>query len=213
VEPCPLCAGASRAFLSDAGRDYLRCGTCALTFLPAAQHAEPARERARYQEHNNSSSDPEYRKFLDRLLLPLGAQLKPGAEGLDYGCGPGPTASVMLRERGFPTVDYDPYFFDDSTSLKKKYDYVICTEVLEHLRRPAEDLSRLDALLKPGGILGTMTGVLEDDAAFPGWWYRRDFTHIAFYRPETLAWIAGRFGWTLARPSRDAALFRKPGGK
>ncbi len=35
-----------------------------------------------------------------------------------------------------------------------------------------------------------MTGILEDDVAFPGWWYRKDFTHIAFYRPETLAWIA-----------------------
>jgi hypothetical protein len=209
-EPCPLCAGAPRAFLSAGGRDYLRCATCALTFVPAAQHADPAREKARYAEHNNDSSDPGYRGFLDRLLLPLCAGLKPGAEGLDYGCGPGPAASVMLRERGFPTQDYDPYFFPDETVLSRRYDFLVCTEVLEHLRRPAEDLARLDSLLKPGGALGLMTGVLEDDAAFEGWWYRNDFTHIAFYRPETLAWIARRFGWSLSRPSRDAALFRKP---
>jgi SAM-dependent methyltransferase len=135
--------------------------------------------------------------------------LKPGAEGLDYGCGPGPAASVMLGERGFPTQNYDLYFFPDETLLSRKYDFLVCTEVLEHLRRPAEDLARLDALLKPDGLLGVMTGVLEDDASFSGWWYRKDFTHIAFYRPETLGWIAGRFGWTLTRPSRDAALFRK----
>lgn len=210
MESCPLCAGTPRAFLSDGGRDYLRCGACALTYLSSEQHLDPATERTRYEKHNNSSSDPEYRRFLDRLLLPLVERLKPGAEGLDYGCGPGPTASVMLRERGFSTVDYDPFFFNDGKALLNRYDFIVCTEVLEHLRRPAEDLARLDGLLKPGGLLGAMTGVLEDDAAFAGWWYRKDFTHIAFYRPETLVWIAARFGWSLSRPSRDAALFFKP---
>jgi hypothetical protein len=204
-----LCAGAPRAFLSADGRDYLRCETCALTYLPAAQHADAAGERARYSEHNNVPSDPGYRKFLDRLLIPLCAQLTPGAEGLDYGCGPGPAASVMLTERGFPTQNYDPYFFPDEAALSRQYDFLVCTEVLEHLRRPSDDLARIDAMLKLGGVLGAMTGVLEDDASFAGWWYRKDFTHICFYRPETLAWIAARFGWSLSRPSRDAALFRK----
>ena len=207
-----MCGAAARPFLRADGRDYLRCGACALTFVPAPQHADPARERARYEEHNNISSDPGYRGFLDRLLLPLCAALKPGSEGLDYGCGPGPAASVMLRERGFPTLDYDPYFFPEQALLSRRYDFLVCTEVLEHLRRPAEELARLDALLKPGGLLGVMTGVLEDDAAFAGWWYRKDFTHISFYRPETLAWIAERFGWTPSRPSRDVAIFRKGDG-
>jgi hypothetical protein len=209
-ESCPLCGAASRSFLRADGRDYRRCGTCALTYVPAAQHADAAAERARYAEHNNVPTDPGYRDFLDRLLLPLCARLKPGDEGLDYGCGPGPTASVMLSERGFPTRGYDPYFFPDEALLSRRYEFLVCTEVLEHLRRPGEDLARLDALLKPGGLLGVMTGVLEDDAAFEGWWYRRDFTHIGFYRPETLDWIARRRGWELSRPSRDAALFRKP---
>jgi hypothetical protein len=146
---------------------------------------------------------------LDRVLIPLCAQITPGSQGLDYGCGPGPTASVMLGERGFPTQNYDPYFFPDESLLSRKYDFLVCTEVFEHLRRPSDDLIRLDLLLKPGGTLGVMTGILEDDASFPGWWYRKDFTHICFYRPETLAWISSRFGWELARPSRDAALFRK----
>lgn len=115
----------------------------------------------------------------------------------------------MLAERGFPTLNYDPFFFPDEAMLSRTYDFLVCTEVLEHLRRPAEDLARMDGLLKPSGLLGVMTGVLEDDAAFQAWWYRSDFTHIAFYRPETLAWIARRFGWELSRPSRDVALFWK----
>jgi hypothetical protein len=208
---CPLCGGAARAFFSGEGRDYRRCVTCALTFLDASQHADPARERARYAEHRNGPGDPGYREFLERVLAPLRARLAPGAEGLDYGCGPGPAASVIMGEHGFPTADFDPLFLNDASKLTRAYDFIVCTEVLEHLRRPADDLARLDGLLKPGGVLGVMTGVLEDDAAFPGWWYRRDFTHIAFYRPETLEWIARSRGWTLTRPSRDAALFKKAG--
>ena len=207
--PCPLCGGAARRFLSEAGRDYLRCGTCALTFVPAEQHAEASRERARYAQHRNSPDDPGYREFLDRLLAPLSARLPPGARGLDYGCGPGPAASTMLRERGFEVTDYDPIFLNDATALSRTYDFIVATEVLEHLRRPADDLARLDGLLKPGGLLGATTCVLEDDAAFADWWYRKDFTHVAFYRPETLAWIGASFGWSLSRPSRDAFLFRK----
>lgn len=210
LESCPLCGGETRGFLSDAGRDYLRCGTCALTFRTAAQHAAPAAERARYEEHRNGPDDPGYRAFLERVLGPLTAALPAGARGLDYGCGPGPAASAILRERGFPTADYDPFFRPDASLLGREYDFLVCTEVLEHLRRPAEDLARLDALLKPGGVLGAMTGVLEDDGAFRDWWYRRDFTHISFYRPETLSWIAARFGWSLERVGRDAFLFRKP---
>ena len=206
-----MCAGAARQFHREGERDFLRCGICALTFVPVWQHADGQRERARYAEHRNSPDDPRYRAFLDRLLAPLARRLAPGASGLDFGCGPGPAASVMMRERGFSMRDYDPFFFPEEGCLKASYDFVVCTEVLEHLRRPAQTLSVLEGLLKPGGVLGVMTGVLEDDAAFPGWWYHRDFTHVAFYRPETLSWMGGRFGWSLERISRDEALFVKAG--
>jgi SAM-dependent methyltransferase len=209
MEPCPLCGGASRLF-HRSDREFLRCGACALTFVPAALHSSPADEKARYETHRNSPADAGYRAFLDRLLLPLAARAAPGERGLDFGSGPGPTASVMMRERGFVMKDWDPFFAPDEAALSGTYDFVVCTEVVEHLRRPAEVFERLDALLRPGGTLGVLTGVLEDDASFPAWWYHRDLTHIAFYRPETLAFIAKRHGWTLERPSRDAALFLKP---
>ena len=210
VNLCPLCGGAAAPFHRAEGRDFLRCGGCRLTFVPKAQHLSADAERARYAEHNNSPEDAGYRAFLDRLLVPLAAALPAGAEGLDFGSGPGPTASVMMRERGFPCEHWDPYFAPDEGRLGRKYGFVTCTEVLEHLREPGATLARLDGLLAPGGILGVLTGVLEDDSAFPGWWYKKDPTHIAFYRPETLTWIAARFGWKLTRPSKDAALFENP---
>ena len=206
---CPLCGGASSLLLRDE-RDFQRCVQCALTFVPASQHLTAQQERGRYEQHRNAPGDAGYRAFLDRLLIPLIARLPPGAKGLDFGCGPAPTVSTMLRERGFVMRDHDPIFARGEQALARDYDFVTCTEVVEHLRAPSETLARLDGLLRPGGTLGIMTGVLEDDASFAGWWYRRDATHVAFYRPETLAWIGRRFGWTEERPSRDVAIFVKP---
>lgn len=207
-ESCPLCGGASTVLLSD-DREYRRCGTCALTFVPASQHLTLEAEKARYATHRNSPEDAGYRAFLDKLLAPLAARLPAGARGLDFGCGPGPTASLMMTERGFPCAHWDPHFAPDAESLGKTYGFVTCTEVVEHLRAPAETFAALERLLEPGAYLGVLTSVLEEDAAFPAWWYRRDPTHIAFYRPETLVWIASRYGWELERAGRDAALFRK----
>ena len=63
--PCPLCAGAAAPF-HRSDRDFLRCGTCALTFVPPSQHAAPADERARYETHRNGPGDAGYRAFLDK---------------------------------------------------------------------------------------------------------------------------------------------------
>ncbi len=210
---CPLCAAAAAPFRPGAARGALRCGTCALTFVPPERHLPPEAEKARYAEHRNGPDDAGYRAFLDRLLAPLCERLPAGAEGLDFGCGPGPAASVMLGERGFKVRDWDPFFRPDGAALERGYDFIVCTEVLEHLRRPAETLSRLDGLLRPGGLLGVMTMLLEDDEAFGTWWYAADPTHISFYKADTLEWVAASRGWRLEILPRGAAVFRKPGGE
>ncbi len=208
---CPLCGtGGAAAFARVGGDRYHRCDRCALVFLDPAAHLDAARERARYETHENDAADPGYRAFLDRLAVPLAARLDLGARGLDYGSGPGPTLSVMLGERGFPTAVYDPFFAPDEEVLRATYDFVTCTETAEHFFEPAVEFERFDALLRPGGWLGLMTGLFTEDIDFETWWYVRDPTHVAFYAPETLRWIAGRFAWDLETPADNVALFRKP---
>jgi hypothetical protein len=192
------------------GAPYLRCDRCALTFLHRDHRPGPDEERARYETHENDPSDEGYRAFLDRLARPLSHRLAPGMEGLDYGSGPGPTLSLMLEERGFPMRIWDPFFAPDPEALARRYDFVTCSEAAEHFFRPGEEFERLDGLLRTPGWLGVMTQVLEDDETFREWWYVRDPTHVAFYRPETLAWIASEYGWTLERPAPSVAVFRKP---
>lgn len=193
------------------GVSYRRCANCRLVFAEPAHRLGPQAERARYETHRNHPDDQGYRSFLERLAGPLTERLGAGDRGLDYGAGPGPTLSVMLEERGFPTRTYDPFFNPDRDALRAVYDFVTCTETAEHFFEPAREFRILDGLLRPGGWLGVMTGVLTDDTEFASWWYVRDPTHVSFYAPETLRWIAHRFGWTLERPSTNVALFHKPG--
>jgi SAM-dependent methyltransferase len=169
-------------------------------------------ERAYYRHHQNDVADPDYRRFLARLAEPLLARLPVGARGLDFGCGPGPALAAMLRAAGHPMALYDPLFQPDPAVLRGPFDFITCTEVVEHLHRPAEELARLDRLLAPGGWLGIMTCFQTDDARFAGWHYRRDPTHVVFYRAATWRYLAAARGWHCEIPVKDVVLLRKPPG-
>jgi len=169
-----------------------------------------AEERARYETHRNDPSDAGYREFLSRLSCPLAARLPAGAHGLDYGSGPGPTLSVMLQELGFRTAIYDPFFAPNPQHLEQSWDFITCSETAEHFYNPSAEFDRIDALLKRGGWLALMTGVRDRETDFASWWYTRDPTHVCFYRPATLEWIAHRYNWGLDRPSKNVALYYKP---
>lgn len=166
-------------------------------------------EAAQYRLHRNDVNDPGYRRFLAKLVDPLAHRLPAGAHGLDYGCGPGPVGAVMLRERGFAVAEFDPVFAPEQALLNRQYDFILCSEVFEHFHRPAQEIARLDGLLKPGGWLGVMTGFERPEQDFATWHYRRDPTHVVFYREATLRWIAAERGWELVVPVRNVALFRQ----
>ena len=208
---CPVCLEAApRPFMHVDGRDYWRCDTCEATFVPPAQRPTVADERAEYLLHRNDADDPAYLRFLSRLAAPLLQRLPPGAEGLDHGCGPGPALATMLRAAGHRVALYDPFFAPDTTALAHTYDFITCTEVVEHFHDPAAEFARFDALLRPGGWLGVMTCFQTDDARFAAWHYRRDPTHVVFYREATFRLLARRFGWQCEVPGKDVVLMRKP---
>jgi len=196
------------------GRCYLDCLSCGLIHLHPDHHPLPDDERAHYDTHENDPEDPRYRAFLARLADPLLARLDRGTEGLDYGAGPGPTLSRMLAERGHPTEIWDPFFAPDPAMLARRYDFVSCTETAEHFHHPRQEFERLDALLRPAGLLAVMTVMYSDDAItgdeFATWWYRRDPTHVSFYRRRTFRWIAEWLGWTAELPRPNVALLGKP---
>lgn len=196
--------------MSVGGRDYHRCDTCCATFLQPAHFLPPDVEHAEYARHQNLASDAGYVGFLKRLADPLLERLPPGSLGLDHGCGPGPVLAQLLRAAGHTVRLYDPFFHPDRGALEVQYDFVTCTEVIEHFHVPALEFKRLDGMLKPGGWLALSTCFQTDDARFAQWHYRRDPTHVVFYREATLAHIAQRHGWHMTVPTRNVALMHKP---
>lgn len=211
VVSCPLCLATPAPLLAELhSRRYHGCERCGLVAMDPRDRLGREEELAHYGTHENDPTDTRYRSFLDRLAEPLVERLPPGARGLDYGSGPGPTLSLMLEERGFPTADYDPFFAPDRGVVERSYDFIACTETLEHFFDPRGELERLDALLRPGGWLGVMTQLLEDGVSFDDWHYVRDPTHVSFYRPRTMSWIAAWRGWSVELAGRGAVLFHKP---
>ena len=211
VGVCPVCRRADvRFLLSVDGRDYWRCAVCEARFLDPRQRPSRDDELAEYLRHENDPGDSGYRRFLSKLADPLLERLPPSSHGLDYGCGPGPALAAMLCEAGHTVALHDPFFRPDAAVLDGLYDFVTCTEVVEHFHRPAEEFDRLDRLLAPGGWLGVMTCFQTDDARFAGWHYRRDPTHVVFYRETTLRHVAATRGWSCEIPIKDVALMRKP---
>ena len=178
--------------------------------MPPAFHLSPDREKAEYDRHENTPDDPGYRRFLSRLALPLLQCLPPRASGLDFGCGPGPALAAMLEERGCRVALYDVFYQPDANALRRQYDFITATEVVEHLHRPGEELGRLWRLLRPGGVLGLMTKRVIGQEAFLRWHYRNDPTHVAFFSEATFAWWAAGRGARLAFPGADTALLFKP---
>jgi len=211
---CPLCMTAEGQpihFQRDkvVNREFILCGTCYLVFVPPKYHITTQEQIDRYLSHNNDPSDPRYRTFLSRLFDEMCPYFVPDATALDYGCGPGPALSVMMSEANLVVSTYDPYFAPDESSLNKQYDFITCTETAEHFAYPKNDFAALDAMLKPGGLLGVMTGILKNLEDFSGWYYHRDPTHISFYNKHTMSWIANRYGWEVVFPRDNVVLFRK----
>lgn len=196
--------------LHRSSRTFIACNACGVVFVPPAEHGSVEEERRRYLLHDNRPDHPGYRAHLDRLATPLLLRVPRGAAGLDYGCGPGPTLSLLLQERGLHVALHDPLFAPNPEALSCLHDFVTATEVLEHLRRPGEEIARMLGLLRPGGVLAVMTQLAPGDDAFAGWHYHRDPTHVAFYRAETLAFVARRHGCGLELLPDGVAFLQTP---
>jgi len=208
---CPLCsAAACQPFSQDKRRQYWRCDNCQLIFADPTTLLDAAAELSIYQQHQNDPADERYRAFLNKLAAPLQQRLAGvGFHGLDFGCGPGPTLSLMLTETGQQMSIYDPYFADNPEVLTQQYDFICATEVIEHFYQPAREWQLWLNLLKPGGWLGLMTKLSDQVSDFGNWHYKNDPTHVSFFSSHTFAYLAARDGFRLEILGPDVILLQK----
>lgn len=206
---CHLCQLGNGELFYEESRVYYRCPVCRLVFVLPEQFLSLAEEKAVYDNHQNSPDDANYRRFLERLFLPVSKRLTPSSSGLDFGSGPGPTLSVMFVEAGHRITIYDPFYAPDAAAFQQQYDFITASEVFEHLHHPRQELDRLWSCLKPGGVLGLMTKRVIDKDAFSTWHYKNDPTHVCFASLETFEWLAQYWQATLTVAGDDVVLFTK----
>ena len=207
---CPLCGDRNPTlFFKDKNRDYGRCESCHLIFVPRRYWLDPKEEKAVYDLHENSAQDPGYQKFLSRLSEPLLEKLGSKKKGLDFGCGPGPALPGLLEEHGHQVDLYDLFYANHAWVTDKQYDFITASEVVEHLRTPGKVFTDLFRMLTPHGWLGIMTKLARDKRAFSQWHYIRDMTHICFYSRATFEYIARRHNANLTFAGNDVILLKK----
>ncbi len=210
IPACPLCANsATERFYRDRKREFFQCLECDLVFVPPEFHLSPEAEKARYDFHSQSLTDPGYRDFLSRLFQPLKNKLPPGVRGLDFGCGREPSLSILFEEAGFPCANYDLHYFNDPTVLEKQYDFVTCSETMEHFQNPREEFERLLSLVKPGGWIGIMTQLRDSAPPFEKWFYKDDATHVCFFSRRTFQWLGKAYMLSVEFCPESVVLFQK----
>ncbi|MFB9155210.1 class I SAM-dependent methyltransferase [Vibrio gallaecicus] len=207
---CPLCHHDDvNHYFEDKRREFLQCQQCELVFVNPRQRLAASEEKAQYDLHENDPNDAGYRRFLSRIAEPLTGKISSNSHGLDFGCGPGPTLSIMLEEAGHTMDLYDIYYHPETSVLEKTYDFMTATEVIEHLYQPDKVWQQWLNLVKPKGWIGLMTKLVIDVDAFAGWHYKNDPTHVVFFSRQTFQFLAERDKLELEFVGNDVILLRK----
>jgi hypothetical protein len=142
-----------------------------------------------YQE--GDSTEAELRAF---------HSLKPRRDGVyvNYGAGSWSRTVPLLREQGWNVFAYEPHGSAAATGGEwlisseaqmhgHQFDGIFSNNVLEHLRRPADDLRRMKGWLKPGATMAHATPCFE---------YLYEYTrfHLFFFPGRSRELLADRAG-------------------
>jgi len=207
---CPLCNHIQISFYhKDRKREYLQCHRCQLVFVAPKYLPTRSQEKQEYDLHQNSADDLGYRRFLHRLSQPLLAKLMSGSTGLDFGCGPGPALHIDFEQQGHNMLLHDPIYCPYSRLTEQEFDFITCTEAIEHFHQPINEWQLWMQILKPHGWLAIMTKRLIDHDAFNHWHYKNDQTHVCFFSNFTFNWLARQYGLTLEFVTTDIVLLQK----
>jgi SAM-dependent methyltransferase len=181
---------------------------CDLVFVTPEFHLSPEAEKERYDFHSHSLEDSGYRNFLNRLFQPLEKILPSGARGLDFGCGRTPTLSVLFEDAGLACDNYDLHYADDPAVLEKQYDFLTCSETMEHFKNPRAEFERFLRLVKPGGWIGIMTQLRDSAPPFDKWFYKDDATHLCFFSQKSFQWLEKTHDLKLESHSGGVMIFQ-----
>ena len=210
MKTCTVCKNNKiEFFLNVNDLDYWQCSLCKATMLNPIHFLSNHKEKKHYLKHNNKIDDIRYRNFLSNLIKPLKNKISINDIGLDYGCGYAPALADILKKDGFNVELYDPLFFKNENMFLRKFNFITCSEVVEHFFKPYEEFNKIDSLLASNSWFAVMTSFMTKDDLFKNWHLRKDSTHVGFYKKVTFKFIANKRNWAKTFPSKNVVLFYK----
>lgn len=191
IENCPLCA--TKGCIN---KGFLLCKECRGIFRAKQFYLNSKEEKNHYEKHNNDVNDKRYQQFVAPITEAVLSEYSPTHTGFDFGAGTGSVIAKVLKDQNYSIDQYDPFFHNHPELLEKKYDFIVCCEVMEHFHSPAKEFRLLKDMLKPGGTLYCMTHLYSPEIPFAQWYYKNDPTHIFLYQEHTIEWIKENFGFS-----------------
>ncbi len=206
ISHCPLCKSGNekKEFLTNFSKRFIHCADCDLIFALKKDLPTIDEELQRYQKHQNSILNEGYVQFLNRIVQPATTFLNDKKQGLDYGCGPNPTLSLLINQLGLECENYDPIFFPEFP--QKQYEFIFATECLEHFHYPNSDFEKISNLILPDGILAIMTEFWQSEEQFKSWYYTRDWTHVSLFHLNTFKWICKNWGYKILHTDQKRVI-------
>ena len=214
--PCKICGDLTVAFgealiLAKHRVRYNRCAKCGFV-----QTEEPYWLAEAYHEALSGLDVGAVSRNL--RLAPVAQRLirhwfEPSGRFIDYGGGTGLFVRLM-RDAGFNFYWLDKFatniFAKGFEAVPGEFELLTAFEVFEHLTQPVVELEQMLAYSR--NVLFT-TVLLPTDAPPPGqWWYYglEHGQHVSFYTPQSLRFVANRFGLRLCSSGELHLLTEKP---
>ncbi len=196
---CKVCGSEDiTLYVRNKKREFLRCSLCELVFVPEKFFLTIAQERTRYELHDNSIENKGYTDFLDKVVAIITERFPVDSTILDFGSGAGAVLGTLLHKKRYSCESYDPLFNIQCNDGAKTYDIIVICEVIEHLRLLQDDLAFIKKRLKPHGTVIIRTQLYPDAENFLKWWYIQDLTHINFFSPITIDFVASQLNRTVS---------------
>lgn len=209
---CPACGSTSARPLRRYAEEFLvRCGGCGLVFVHQLPSAAELSEHYAAYPAMGALSALTLRRFGE--LLDRFEPHRQTGRLLDVGCGDGDFLDAA-RERGWDAygseygeaprerarargLDVRTAPFPAAPDELASFDVVTSIEVIEHVTHPSEEVERMRALLRPGGVLYLTTpnfDSLSRRVAGPRWRAIEYPEHLNLFTPATLDGLLTRAG-------------------
>jgi hypothetical protein len=195
---------------------YAICDHCGFCFAPEIMAWTDAELKEKIYNDEYVLIDPEFveirpKKDEARLneLFPQHDHIR----HLDYGGGEG-KLSQLLKNSGWNTISYDPFFnTDQEIEQLGKFDLITVFEVFEHTKNIHRLMEDLSLLVKPEGVIFFSTAV-TDKTIFRNkrldWWYASPRNgHISLFRLDNLITLGQRYGLNMLSNQVNYHFFYK----